>query len=337
MQTAELKAALEALLVRSLSYQELELVVRSFHGLATAYIGRKMNAGRLETSRLGVSLEDLAVDCIAELFARDEEGRFDILQSYFGRGDLERMSEGEFLGLCRRLVFSAVNQQLFRIYGAYDPAFRKLLRNLKGAAHRTEGFHLVEHQGDSWVLISSNGAQLNHTPAIPPEYLEVLLTRQISVRDSSVDMLRAFDRALSDTQGYAHGYPLIGLAAVLRHVLARMEMAEAPEPADAISVEEIDRVITSILPQVITEVGERYVREGKLDQEVLGAYRLAVREILLMEYGHGNGQGVSFYDILSTLLPGTTPTEYAAIHRSRLEYVVRLCRRRFLEAMQDNL
>jgi hypothetical protein len=337
MHTAALRAALEALHTRALSYPEMELIVRSFHALALAYIGRKVSAGRLETSRLGVSLDDLAVDCIADLFTRDDQGRFSVLQSYFSGADLRSMPESELLGLSRRLVFSAVNQQLFRIYGSYDPGFRKLLRNLKGAAHRAPGIQLVEHQGDTWVLFSANGAHGDGRPVIPPEYLEALLAQHISVRSSSGDMLRAVGLALSENPPYARGYPFIGLASVLRQMLARMEVVDEPEHDDAVSVAEIDRVLGDVLPGVLSEIGVRYIREGKLGQEVLEAYRLAVREILLMEFGHGNGHDVSFYDILSTLLPGTTQAEYAEEHRSRLEYLVRVSRRRFLGRMEENL
>jgi len=337
MHTATLRAALEALFTRALSHPELELIVRSFHSLALAYIGRKVSTGRLGPNRLGISLEDLAVDCIADLFTQDDQGRFSALQSYFAGADLRGISGSELLGLCRRLVFSAVNQQLFRIYGHYDPAFRKLLRNLKGSAHRVPGVRLVEHQGDSWVLFSSNGATLGREPVIPPEYLETLLSSHLSVRSSSVDMLRSVGQVLAENSAYASGYPLIGLASVLRHMLARMEVVDEPGERDGITVEEMESVLRGILPEVLSGIGARYVRDGKLGPDILRAYQSAVREILLMEFGHGNGHGVSFCDILSTVLPGVTRAEYAEVHRSRLEYLVRVTRRRFLEQMQQNL
>jgi len=257
MQTAALRAALEALFARALSHTELELIVRSFHGMALAYIGRKVSTGRLGPNRLGVSLEDLAVDCIAGLFRRDDQGKFNALQSYFSGADLRRISESELLGLCRRLVFNAVNQQLFCIYGIYDPAFRTLLRILKGSAHRVPGVQLVEHQRDSWVLFISNGAKPDAGPVIPPEYLKTLLLCQFSVRSSSVEMLHSVGQVLAENPAYAHGYPMIGLASVLRHMLVRMEVVDDPGETDGITIEEVECVPRDILPAVLRGIGAR--------------------------------------------------------------------------------
>ena len=337
MQIADLRAALEALQTRALTYPEVDHLVRTFHALALAYVGRKVHAGKLETNRLGISLDDLAVDCIADLFARDDRGTFPSLHSYFADVTLDSLSDPEVLGLCRRLVFSAVNQQLFRIFGSYDPAFRKLLRNLKGAARRIPGVQLVEHQGDAWLLFSANGARITARPVMPPEFLEMHLARSLSVRSSATDMLRSVGEVLVDQPGFARAYPLLGLASVLRQMLVRMGVVEEPEQQDGISTAEIDKVLKQLLPEVVSAVGMRYLRDGKLQPALLDAYQDAVREILLMEFGDGNGRDVSFCDILTTKIPGLTPAGYASEHRSRLEYLVRLSRLRFLETMEEQL
>lgn len=44
--------------------------------IALVYLRKKARDGRLDLSVIGLDLTDLAVDCIADLFRRDERGMF---------------------------------------------------------------------------------------------------------------------------------------------------------------------------------------------------------------------------------------------------------------------
>jgi hypothetical protein len=116
-----LKPILISLLSDSPSWLCVKDFVRLCHKIALIYLRKKVRSGRLKPTFFGLPLEDLASDAIADLFKRDERGVYVKLLSYFGSPGWENKSEGELEGATRRLVFSQVNQALYRVYRETDP------------------------------------------------------------------------------------------------------------------------------------------------------------------------------------------------------------------------
>ncbi|MDX1439483.1 MAG: hypothetical protein R3284_06225, partial [Rubricoccaceae bacterium] len=70
--TNSLTAVLDDVLQENPSVKATRLLIDKCHLLAIAYLRRRSHAGRLDPSLFGVTLEDLALDCVAELFRRDD-------------------------------------------------------------------------------------------------------------------------------------------------------------------------------------------------------------------------------------------------------------------------
>jgi hypothetical protein len=69
-----------------------------------------------------------------------------------------------------------------------------------------------------------------------------------------------------------------------------------------------------------------YVETGKKTQEVYEAYLKALKEIILSSVEGEDDR--SFYDVLNMYLPGLDRSEYKNVHRSTLEYLVKMTRKR---------
>ncbi len=69
-----------------------------FHRIAAGYLRTKSAAGTLNLKTLGLPLEDVAWDCVADLFRRDSAGAFTQLVEYFQPINIDCTSEGDPYG-----------------------------------------------------------------------------------------------------------------------------------------------------------------------------------------------------------------------------------------------
>lgn len=329
----QLKPLLSPVISGRATRQEVKEVVGIFHHIAHVYILRKAGAGRLNTDRFGISTRDLALDCIAGLFSRDEQGRFDVLVTYFYPHKFEELEESTVLALSRRLVFSSVNQSLYRLFGEQDSSFRKILRNLKGAVVHSSELMVLESQNQSWLIFCHPADGLPPGILMPPELLEAHLCAILWESQKIPDVLRRLVMFFKEQSVYRKAYPLLGVAVILRDAFERLEERErhVNDGDDGLTTEEIERFATQATADVLQDVGGNYVAQGKLDEATRTAYMRAVAEILKREYASPNYDAVSYYEILSKHLENLSKDEYISKHRSRLEYLVRLARSRFLE------
>jgi hypothetical protein len=83
-------------------------------------------------------LEDLAWDFIADLFEKDDENMLSTFCQYFNEESLVQMDETDVQSELRKLVFTKVDDNIFRAVGEKDPSLRKIIRNLKLAIRDRE-------------------------------------------------------------------------------------------------------------------------------------------------------------------------------------------------------
>jgi hypothetical protein len=111
---------LKPILASILSNTPSQLCVRDFanlcHQIALIYLRKKARGNRLNPTGFGMPLEDLAFECIADLFQRNEQGAFIKLADYFNAVAWENKHEDELLGATRRVVFIELNKAPIRGY-----------------------------------------------------------------------------------------------------------------------------------------------------------------------------------------------------------------------------
>ena len=150
-------------------------IVQQCFNIALAYLHHRLRRGSLIDNQFGISNEDLAMDCIAELYQRDETGTFIVLRQYFDSISWEKLSDEELQVALRRLVFSKVNEGLFRNYREEDPNLAKIIRNIKEAVKHKEKVNLMRYRETNWLVYGPEDATLNHLPLAPAEVLEAYL------------------------------------------------------------------------------------------------------------------------------------------------------------------
>jgi hypothetical protein len=151
------------------SYKECELTdfVNLVQKISLSYLKYQEVIGkhiRWERNRNMGELDDLALDCIAGLFMRNDLGEFIQFKKYFEQvsTDVNTLNEVDIMVLLRRLVIKKTKQELSRIFKERDPEGAKIVRNIKVAIKTANDFDSFREMGREYIYMK-NGFPENGT------------------------------------------------------------------------------------------------------------------------------------------------------------------------------
>ncbi len=339
IQLVQLDKIIPSLLSPNPSQKHVRDFVYLCRDVAFAYLQMKVHRGKLDPNHFGISLEDLALDCVAPLFERNEYRRFIELASYFGNSNFTTMSSEELLGLTRRLVFSKVNEELFRLYKEHDPSLSNIIRNIRNALKFSRTLIPVVRNNETWIQLFHPDSILEGLPILPAEIIEARLLAQLARRNDLRHILDLLAEILSEQDLYQKQYPLVGMAIIIRSLIVRSSWtsAELGDNSADLSTDEISRFIQLSIQKTRTSMKGSYIGKGKLNEKTFDSYFDCIAEILEAEYILNDGMDLSFYDVMHKRAAEMSVSEYRCHHRVYLEYLTKLTRINFLESIKREL
>ena len=317
--------------------------------------GKRISGERLETE---VELEDLAIDCIAELFSRDEDNNFSQLKKYYEPKFEENpnITDAEVLVLTRRLVVRKTKQELSRVFRERDPEGAKIVRNIKVAIRSSEKLHVFKDMGKEFVFYK-NGFDLeseNPDPAQsrrlslylrrakPPIPEEILHNRFIDIynpNDSVSSSIGKLLEAVYQLEEYQNFLSLESVVKLLRKVKfeAFRERVKAeehvPTPVDNIESKEIESYIGVVMESIWSKIESQYLLTGKLSSEKAHIYNNALRDVLYDLIQKKDNS--SYFRNLKYYLPELTQQEYRQQERSVFEYLAKVAKKEFRKYLKE--
>ncbi|MEZ4699309.1 MAG: hypothetical protein R2834_03180 [Rhodothermales bacterium] len=334
MYNLPLNATLEAILQSSHPDRAAvnELVQRCYH-FAHAYLKHRLRSGSLQDGAFGLQAEDLAMDCIAELFQRDDAGRFVVLEKYFASMPWRRMSAMDLHITLRRLCFSKVHENLFRSYREEDPNLSKIIRNIKEGVKKDAGLALIRHRENTWVV--ANGSEPDMKPSAPPEILEVHMMSALRPAGNTYEAVSAFRTFVEAHPHYSNAYPLSAFAQVLRGAFARLEAHEFETSESPVYGEnDVEEAIQSATTEVQTSMVSTYVYRGKMSLDLFDTYFRTVKKLLAATFLSDASPARSQYDALRSYMPDLSREAYQIHHRNVLQYLFKLSRARMIDYLR---
>ncbi len=332
--TRPLNATLSAILQSSQPDRAAvnELVQRCYH-FAHAYIKHRLRSGNLSDTAFGLSPDDLALDCIAELFQRDDDGRFVVLERYFATVAWRRMSAMDLHVTLRRLCFSKVHENLFRSYKEEDPNLSKIIRNIKEGIKKDPALHMVRHRDQAWIV--ANGVVPDMKPTAPPEILEIHMMEALRPAGNTYEAVSAFRLFVEAHPHYANAYPLSAFAQVLRGAFARLE---APVFEDRVVPEfgenDVEDAIQTAAREVQASMVGTYVYRGKMSFDLFDTYFNTVKKMLNATFVSEATPARSQFDALRSYMPHLSREAYLEDHRNVLQYLFKLTRSRMIDYLR---
>jgi hypothetical protein len=320
----QLREIVRHLVAGPISKSDLRSLLQYAHAVAAELVKLKFRHSPALQNHIGLTSEDLAYDCIADLFERDASDTLVHFRAYFSSFNVKQFSEADTLIHFRRLVASAVNQNIVRVFGDSDPSLRKIMRNisLTIGAHKT--FEQVE-RFDETCIVPVECKTNEHLPEFDLESLTSLLVMCVQGDEFVPELLAHLSRGLREQHDFSRIVHLTDVALAFRSVILLKQANAASETFNTASNYELEDLIKKSVSIVYEKTGQRYeVRPGG-GSEMVRRYFDAVEYVLLSKVD-SNGSIDSLFEGLKRSIPGLTAEAYRAEHRTRMEYFYTLCR-----------
>ena len=321
----EIRPRLTRVLGNSFSRTELNAFAALCHAIALTALRSRLSSATLITRFHLSTHADVAYDCIADLFRQDAEGRLFQLKAYFDGIDVDASSDEDLISHLRRLVFSMVNQGMFRIYNELDPALGKIIRNIKLAVQTLHHFSSIDSFGEA-CLAPAGCETLEHLPAFERAEVERELFRVGNRGDHVPALLAKLSRVLREQNERSRVVPVVTVALAVRALYEHPAVASYTEPdaLERLTHEDTLLVIKHACLRVKQETETKYVGGRKVRGATFMKYFEVIEEALIAKIANGDGAAGSLFDRLKQRMPELTREEYGLRHKARLEYLAHL-------------
>jgi len=307
-------------------------------------------------------LENVAIDCIASLFMRNDEGEFIQLTRYFGKiiDSPEPPSEALLSNMLRRLIVKKTKQELSRIFKERDPEGAKIIRNIKVAIRNSQKFSSIREMGRDFVYFDpqyinyrTSELDTSDTPLavplpkdlkkklIPEKELFHYFLEKYQPSDSVSAMLEKIMDIVASLPQY-HNYLAVDLiASIIRevtfqHAYERLsDDIDRSNPLDDIQSKEIDKINRHVIRSIHHKIHTQYLQKNKISPEKADIYCRAISDFVY-ELTRDKATD-SNYQYLKRYLPNLTQKSYREKERSIFEYLIKLTKKSLRKRLKELL
>ena len=332
----EIKQLISSLITEKPPSRSINEFVFLCRKIALVQIRRKLSSGRLHSEFFKSSPDDLAIDCIADLFQQDDSGTFIQIKTYFESLSFENISEKDLLTHLRRLVFARVNQSIFRMYNEADPSLGKILRNIKYAVHTLNNFNEIERFGEQCIAPSACET-LEHLPVLDRPELERQLRYHARGSEHIPALLAKLSVYLREQDDHSRIVPIMLVAMVFRSLYSDAPATEEIVIEDRFIARDASAILHGICKQLMNETELKYVGKKKVEPVIFKKYFDVIEENLVATIIQQDGDRKSFFTSLKTLMPELTEKEYKKNHKSRVEYLARIAHKRAVKELRKHV
>ncbi len=360
MKTANLTKLVTGICSGNYSQAELIQYIHLAQKISLSYLKyQEMLGKRISGHSFAADLElaDLAMDCIAELFGRDQGGQFTQLKKYYeGKfAEMPVIDDAEVLILTRRLIVRKTKQELSRIFRERDPEGAKIVRNIKVAIRTAADLHIFRELGkefvfqgtfpkweESFSLTAAMQRQLRRSaPPMQDELIYKVFLDNFHSSDSVSASIRKLLLSMASLQGYQNFVSLETLVKLVRYAkfdACREKITineNVPTPADHLETKEMEEYIDVVMASIWARLDLQYLRTRKLNTDKAVIYHQALRDVLYDLIQKRDTS--SYYKNLKFYISGLTQKEYRQQERSVFEYLAKLAKKEFRKYLCEML
>jgi hypothetical protein len=332
-----LRIRIAEVVANTLERDQLNALVSLCHSLAVMALRQRLSRSTLRQSLRSADYEDLAYDCIADLFQRGPDGSLLELKAYFQGIDIFTTSEPELLMHLRRMVFTKTNDGVARFFHERDPQLSRILRNIKLAIHTLQNFDLVDRFGELHLL-PGMCIPCEELPSIDSSMLETTLRQLVQPEDHIPAILAALSKYLREQMEYRRLVPVLQVALAIRSLYCSTydDVPVSHNDTHGFLQEEVSTVVRQACRDIICRTESQGRKTDSTHGQTVGHYAAAVEVCVIARMIGIDGQSPSLFSQLRSLIPTLLEEEYRSQHRSRLEYLSRLVQKRAIEVLKKD-
>lgn len=319
---------------------QINELVRIAHHFAVIRLKQLIGSGKLHLQSFPLSVESIAFDCIADIFERDGDGTFIELKQYFsGDRDPHTNSAELIISYFRSLVFTKLNDGIFRLYRENDPVFSKILRNIKIALGKSDEIVSLERFGIHYVNFDPKDDKHSHLPEFPLEEIEQEIIGIFQKGDSTALFLKKITETVQSQTEYRRTLSLFDCALLFKRASAfhHVPLDDIFSAENDLMGEDINSIVVNTLQIVQRDLAKRYVLSGKFTDREFMQYYSAIEEMIMDTFVRSDGSEKSYDQYLQKHMEGLTYQDYRSVHRVHFEYMTKLVKKAVKERLKELL
>jgi hypothetical protein len=319
-----LRDNLVSLLGGSVSPAGVSAIVMLSHAVAEGALRRRGHLQYL-VARHGISQSDLAYDCIGDMLARDEQGRYRSLESYFSAFSLVDSTDEEAFFHLQRLVYTKVRNGIFRMYQEMDPQLGRILHNVKSGNRALGHFIAVDRLGDS-CFQPALSESLEHLPVVEVNDLAGWLSQEATGSQFIPELLGKIALILKRQKERSRIVPIVTIGLAIRQFCEALQVPRLEEAQTSIDEGAVDArsVISSTVEELNRTFKSRYVGKGKVTATFFEGYCRVITEMLRLRFVERDGLDFEIGAGFMALFPRMSKEEYRKKHKNKIEYLARI-------------
>lgn len=284
----------------------------------------------------GISINDIAVDCIAEIFEKDINNKYRRLDSFFESlvTPVNDIAEKEMFLAWKGLLIKIAESQTARMYAQYDPAGFKIQRNIKETVPATEYFYLYKNVTGTYLIIPENENK-DKLPSLQAEDIESEFITIVKDRRNTRELLKVLHDVIVEQKNYRKTIKLVEAVKLFKKVFdygadSRFDNEEFIDKNIVISLAEeleVDEVCAKVLKSIKEKILLNYFVKGRLTAEQSEALYSTICD-LVFDWTKTGGNNNTIYEYYSGNMK-IDENEYDAIIKDKIEYLVKLAKKEF--------
>lgn len=284
----------------------------------------------------GITLEDLSIDCIAELFEVDENKNFIRLNNLVNniRLSLVKLSPVEVYLAFKGLLTRMADTQIARQYAIVDPNGYKILRNIKEYIKSSQFLYLQKTIYGTLITVNQSDSPGGVLPYCDYEYLEKEFHSYAKDKADIPSLMSALLKLLYEQSDYRKELLLTDCVSLFKKYfeISDLSLKSSPTEEPISKLSEIDELeINEIKQKVIHLIHEKivlnYYAKSKLTKEHAEALHLTLCDIIedWVVKGENNCSFFAYFKTYAEI----SEEVYCRILKAKVEYLVKIARNEF--------
>jgi hypothetical protein len=275
-------------------------------------------------SREDLTLQELAIDSIAELFVETENNGLTLLQETFIKWEPRIKTEDETLFFLNKVVASKVEQNIFKLLKEEDPFFSKLLDSVNYLI-KQNGYQKTHFLGKTYI--TENGLDEINKEFITSEEFDRLPSELFSQKKFLLKNILNYLKLETD---FITAIPLNDLVIRLKQINFADYLIAESENVLSKKIE-IKELVQIGLRAVNEKLNHTYLEKNKLTQEEITAIESALKEMALDLSNGGVSPGL--YSYLFPHIKGLSEIDYKEKYHNILEYLLKVMKSTIAEEL----
>lgn len=321
----DLVTLLSELQIGNIAELSLNLLIKVCYELARANVKRKISKISNVNKRWDLSIEDIAVESISNLFVNNSKHKKLNLQCFLNNWTDNISDNTDALFFLNKIANICVDQYMNKLLRESDPFFAKTIDTFYLAIKKMN-YTKIDHFGT--IYIAENGIE-SFPPSvslIPAE--EFMRISFNNIRDKK-DLLEYIMTYLDSRTEYFPAIPLnLLVERFLNYNQVNHTSSDTMNDLERISV---DDIVYKSLEMTITKMKDTYLKADKLSI-IEADYIAAALTDVAFDFREGNTI-VQLQDYLATYIKDLSVEEYKAKYRNIFEYMIKI----FKKSLAGNL